>query len=224
MHPRGVVPGAVLMLAGALMVTSPVVAAGGTRPTASGDSAAAGDSADATQTAAGLARFKAWLDHTYPGYGCDEGPARFANAKVAAAYPGERFYYVLTYTRGIRPPYANSLSRVVRIGGGGEGGAGAAGGGGIGVLDAASIGSFSPGLVRVTSAPLARRAAAAVLVLAFGDPGERRWRFDENLVEIAKSRKRWLCSYRHDDYHISQVEFDRSGTLVAIRGNAPPVP
>jgi len=58
----------------------------------------------------GLASFKAWLDQTHPKYGCDEGPGRFQNPTVEKAYPGRRFYYVLTYTRGIQPPFPNSLT------------------------------------------------------------------------------------------------------------------
>ena len=49
--------------------------------------------------------FRAWLDREHKGYGCDEGPARFQNKTVDAAYPCQRLYYVLTYVRGIQPPY-----------------------------------------------------------------------------------------------------------------------
>lgn len=49
--------------------------------------------------------FKTWLSQKYDGYGCDEGPARFRNAAVEAAYGGRRFYYVLTHARGIPPPF-----------------------------------------------------------------------------------------------------------------------
>jgi hypothetical protein len=70
-----------------------------------------------------------------------------------------------------------------------------------------------PARMPSTSAPHSQLSASPVL--AFGDPGERRWRFDEYFVEVTKSRKGRLSS---------QVEFDRAGALRAIRGNAPPVP
>jgi len=59
--------------------------------------------------------FKTWLKQKYDGYGCDEGPARFRNAAVEAAYGGRRFYYVLTHERGIPPPFKNALSLVASI-------------------------------------------------------------------------------------------------------------
>ena len=62
-----------------------------------------------------LGVFRAWLDREHPGYGSDEGPARFRNATVDAAYPKLRLYYVLTYTRGIQPPFPNSLSLVAAV-------------------------------------------------------------------------------------------------------------
>src|SRR6187401_3057644 len=62
-----------------------------------------------------LAAFKTWLDRTHPGYGCDQGPARFENKSVASAYPGLDFYYVLTYTRGIQPPFENAITLVVEV-------------------------------------------------------------------------------------------------------------
>ncbi|PYP30485.1 MAG: hypothetical protein DMD49_10450, partial [Gemmatimonadetes bacterium] len=62
----------------------------------------------------GLQIFKAWLEREHPGYGSDEGPARFRNAIVEAAYPGRRFYYVLTYPRGIGIA-RNALTLVAQI-------------------------------------------------------------------------------------------------------------
>src|SRR2546426_10667805 len=49
----------------------------------------------------GLQIFKAWLEREHPGYGSDEGPARFRNAIVEAAYPGRGLYYALAYPMGI---------------------------------------------------------------------------------------------------------------------------
>jgi hypothetical protein len=162
-----------------------------------------------------LSAFKAWLEHLHPGYGCDEGPAAFRNQTVDAAYGGRRFYYVLTYTRGIAPPFQNSLSLVAHVSQVGE----------VQRLDSSSPATFQPGLLKVSSAQDARRAAAAVLILAMGDPGERRWRFSENLFSVKKSRKGWGCTYQHGDrYHTSQVTFDRHGALTAIQCNPPPVP
>src|SRR2546425_10978307 len=59
--------------------------------------------------------FKTWLKQKYDGYGCDEGPAPFRSALVAAAYGGRGFYYVLTHARGIAPPFRNSLSLVASL-------------------------------------------------------------------------------------------------------------
>ncbi len=117
-----------------------------------------------------LNAFKAWLAREHPGYGCDEGPAQFRSQTVDAAYGGRRFYYVLTYTRGIAPPFENSLSMVVQVAEGGE----------VRRLDASSPASIRSGLMRVSSAQDARQAAAAVLILAVGDPGERRSQFGES--------------------------------------------
>jgi hypothetical protein len=159
--------------------------------------------------------FKAWLDRVHPGYGRDEGPARFRNRTVDAAFGGRRFYYVLTYTRGIPPPFRNGLSLVAHVD---ENGA-------VTPLNAASAASYRPGLRKVATAQDARQAAAAVLILAMGDPSERRWQFRENLVTVKKEKKGWVCSYRHGGPgYTSQVTFDRDGLLTAIQINAPPVP
>jgi len=162
-----------------------------------------------------LSNFKAWLEREHPGYGCDEGPAAFQNQTVEAAYGGRRFYYVLTYTRGIPPPFKNSLSMVVQVSEDAE----------VRPVDSSSPASLQPGLMRVTSVSSAQRAAAAVLILAMGDPGERRWRFTESLISIRKTRKGWVCRYQHgDESHTSQVTFDKSGKLSGIQCNPPPVP
>lgn len=162
-----------------------------------------------------LGMFRRWLDREHPGYGCDEGPAPFRNAKVAAAYPGQRFYYVLTYTRGIRPPFQNALSLVARLGETGE----------FRRVGFPSVASYQSGLRAVRSARDARRAAAAILILAMGDPGERRWRVSEDLIGAKKRKGGWVCRYRHgDDLHVSEVVFDKRGRVQEIRVNAPPVP
>jgi len=102
--------------------------------------------------------FKTWLKQKYDGYGCDEGPARFRNAAVEAAY-------VLTHARGIPPPFKNALSLVASIDDHGD----------VQRLDASSLATYRLGLGRVTRPAEARRAAAAVLILSLGDPGQRRW-------------------------------------------------
>jgi hypothetical protein len=162
-----------------------------------------------------LAIFRAWLDREHPGYGCDEGPARFRNETVEAAYSGRRFYYVLTYTRGIPPPFRNGLSLVARVDESG----------GVRPLRSDSPESYRPGLKGIKGAEEARRTAAAVLILAMGDPGERRWKFRSDQITARKNRKGWVCTYRHgDESHVSQVTFDRNGELTAIACNPPPVP
>jgi len=159
--------------------------------------------------------FKAWLEHRYAGYGCDEGPARFRNETVEAAYAGRRFYYVLTYTRGIRPPFEKALSLVVHLDGRGN----------VQPLNLSAPEAYRAGLKKVSGAAEARLAAAAVLILAMGDPGERRWKFRQDLFTVKRSRKGWVCTYRHgDEQHTSQVTFDRNGVLLAFSSNPPPVP
>lgn len=163
----------------------------------------------------GLEIFKAWLDRAHPGYACDEGPARFRNPTVEAAYAGRRFYYVLTYTRGIPPPFQHQLSVVAHVDDNGN----------VTSLNSSSPATYRPGLRKVSTAKDARQAAAAVLILAMGDPGERRWKFQESMFTVKKDKKGWVCTYRHGDkYHTSQVTFDRDGELSTIRSNPPPVP
>ena len=78
---------------------------------------------------------------------------------------------------------------------------------------------------KVKGADEARRTAAAILILAMGDPGERRWRFRADQITAHKSRKGWVCTYQHgDESHTSQVAFGRDGVLTAIACNPPPVP
>jgi len=172
---------------------------------------AAGESAAAQE----LSTFKTWLEREHPGYGCDEGPAPFRNSTVDGAYPSRRFYYVLTYARGIAPPFPNSLSMVVQVSENGE----------VRRLDASDPASFQPGLMKVASAQSARQAAAAILILALGDPGERRWRVDVDSMAVKKSRKGWVGTYYHGGQtYASRVTFDRSGVLTSIQCNPPPVP
>lgn len=163
----------------------------------------------------GLEIFKGWLDRVHPGYGRDEGPARFRNAIVDAAYGGRHFYYILTYTRGIPPPFRNGLSVVAQVDDNGN----------VAPLNPSLPATYRPGLRKVSTAKDARQAAAAVLILAMGDPGERRWKVQETLFTVKKDRTGWLCSYRHGaERYTSQVTFDRDGVLTAIRSNTPPVP
>jgi hypothetical protein len=98
-------------------------------------------------------------------------------------------------------------------------------GGSITFCPPSSPATYQPGLRRVSTAKDARRAAAAVLILASGDPGERRWKFGESLFTVKKSRKGWVCTYQHGAvYHTSQVTFDKGGLLTTISSNPPPVP
>src|SRR3989442_11973954 len=103
--------------------------------------------------------FKTWLKQKYDGYGCDEGPARFRSALVAAAYGGRRFYYVLTHARGIPPPFRNSLSLVASIDDHGD----------VQRLDASSLATYRLGLGKVARVEEARRAPAPVPLLLPGD-------------------------------------------------------
>jgi hypothetical protein len=158
--------------------------------------------------------FRAWLDRERPGYGCDEGPARFRNGTVEAAYPGQRFYYVLTYTRGIQPPYQKAASLVAAVDDSER----------VMAFNPASLQTYRRGLIRVRSSKDARLAAAAVLILTSCDPGERRWPYKPDLFKAKKSSKGWKCTYQHDPNHASWVAFDRKGVLLEIGGGPPPVP
>ena len=163
---------------------------------------------------AGLQAFRAWLDREHPGYGCDEGPAPFRNRTVEAAYPGRRFYYVLTYTRGIPPPFQKALSLVAATDDGGR----------VIPFRAVSPQTYQRGLVRVSSKKDAKLAAAAVLTLASCDPGGRRWAYRPESFKAKKDSKGWRCSYRYDAHFESWVRFDRTGALQEFGGSAPPVP
>jgi len=175
-----------------------------------GVSAAVGQAAPGSE----LDVFRAWLDREHPGYGCDEGPAGFRNRTVEAAYPGQQLYYVLTYTRGIPPPYERSVSLVAAVEDSGR----------VIAFRPGSLQTYRRGLVRVRSAKDARLAAAAVLILSSCDPGERRWPYKPDLFKAKKNSKGWKCTYRHDPNHESWVRFDRKGALQEIGGGAPPVP
>ena len=159
----------------------------------------------------GLATFKNWLDRTRPGYGCDEGPARFRNSAVEAAYPGRRFYYVLTYARGIQPPFERSVTMVAEVNEQGQ------------VRPLRSVEELRVGLMKVSSARSAKLAAAAVMSL--GSCGERRWNYSPESFTAKRKGGGWVCSYEHGTRHyLSQVTFDRKGLLAAMSNGAPPVP
>ena len=172
---------------------------------------------DAAQKAPadGLELFKAWLDRVHPGYACDEGPARFRNSTVEAAYAGRRFYYVLTYTRGMRPRLPNELSVVAHVDDNGN----------VTPLSPSSPATYRPGLRKVSTARDARQAGAAVLILAMGDPGEGLGKLQDSLFTIKRERKEWVCTYgRGDAHYTSRVTFDKNGLLSTISVNLPPVP
>jgi len=158
-----------------------------------------------------LQTFRAWLDREHPGYGCDEGPARFGNATVAAAYPYVHLYYVLTYTRGIQPPFPNSLSLVAAV-------------------DSDFVIPFDPrkpesyrrGLKKVSSKKDAQIAAAAVLIV--GSCGDRHYSVTPDRMSVKKSSKGWLCTYSYGYNYSSWVRFDKKGIFKETGGSAPPVP
>jgi len=161
-----------------------------------------------------LTVFRAWLDREHGGYGCDEGPAPFRNRAVDAAYPGQRFFYVLTYTRGIPPPYAKSLSLVAAIDDSER----------VIPFRPGSPGTYRRGLKRVSSKTDAKTAAAALLTLASCDPAGRRWAYTPESFKVKKDSKGWKCTYRYDKSFESWVRFDRAGTFQEFGGSAPPVP
>jgi hypothetical protein len=159
----------------------------------------------------GLLVFTAWLDRTHPGHGQDEGPARFRNSTVDAAYPGVRFYYVLTYTRGIQPPFENSVTLVAAVDDSDR------------VIPyGRSAASYRRGLITPKSKKDAKLAAAAVLLLS--SCGERRYKVTPDLVQARKKSGGWLCTYHYDPYNSSWVRFDRKGVFQEFGGSAPPVP
>ena len=113
------------------------------------------------------------------------------------------------------PAFAKPLSLVARVDESGT----------VTPLHRSSPATFQAGLRKVSSASDARQAAAAVLVLAFGDPRERRWRFQESLFAVRRRPQGWVCTYYHGSAsYASQVTFDKRGSLSAISVNAPPVP
>jgi hypothetical protein len=158
-----------------------------------------------------LSMFKAWLDREHPGYHADEGPAPFRNKTVEAAYPGVHFYYVLTYARGTPPPYRNMLTLVAQVDEHGV------------VLPLRSVDAFRRGLRPVMSNEGARKAATAVLILAFSDPGQRRWPFVPEKFVVKRKSGGWVCTYATGFGYESVVRFDKHGTLVSFSANAPPV-
>jgi hypothetical protein len=165
-------------------------------------------------TAAELTTFKAWLDSARAGYGCDEGPARFRNATVDSAYGRRHFYYVLTYARGIQPPFENSVTLVAEVAGRQ-----------VRPIHPVSMDGYRTGLLKVGSAKDARLAAAAVMILATADPGMRRWRYEPSMFKAKKQRGNWVCTYIHGNpMYTSRVTFDKAGKLASIEAGAPPVP
>lgn len=160
----------------------------------------------------GLAAFTRWLDANHPGYGCDEGPAPFTSKTVEAAYPGHRFYYVLTYTRGIQPPYPHSLSLVAAVDDSGH----------VAPFLPGQPATYSRGLKRVQSKKDARIAGAAILIV--GSCAERRWPIAPDRVQAKKTPDGWTATYEYDSYNSSWVSFDKNGVVLAFGGSAPPVP
>ena len=110
-------------------------------------------------------------------------------------------------------PFKHPLSRVASVDGSGD----------VQPLDPSVLATYGRGLMKVSRAVEARRAAAAVLILALGDPGQRRWPIQEDAIRVRKTRQGWVCTYPHDPNHPSEVRFDRSGALSAIACRPPPV-
>jgi hypothetical protein len=188
--------GALLALGCCLSVTAPAIAA----------------PAEEGAAAIELTAFKAWLDSARAGYGCDEGPARFRNKTLESAYPGRHFYYVLTYTRGIQPPFEHSITLVAEVAGGQ-----------VRPIHPGSMEGYRIGLVKVSSAREASLAAAAVMVLA--SCGERRWSYDPGGFKAKKSHGSWVCTYAQGSpIYTSRVTFDKGGRLASFEVGAPPVP
>jgi hypothetical protein len=158
-----------------------------------------------------LSIFKAWLGREHPGYHSDEGPAPFRNKTVEDAYPGVHFYYVLTYPRGIPPPYRDMLTLVAQVDERGT------------VLPLRAVDTFRRGLRSAKSKEDARKVAAAVLILAFSDPGQRRWPFVPEKFVVKGKSGGWVCTYSTGVGYESVVTFDKHGTLVSFSANAPPV-
>jgi hypothetical protein len=172
---------------------------------------ATGSSPPATTSDSRLQTFRAWLDREHPGYGCDEGPARFRNATVEAAYPYVHLYYVLTFTRGIQPPFPNSLSLVAAVDSNV-----------VIPFDPRKVESYRRGLKKVASKKDAQIAAAAVLLV--GSCGDRHVTVAADKISVKKSRNGWLCTYAYGPIYSSWVRFDKKGILQETGGSAPPVP
>ena len=69
----------------------------------------------------------------------------------------------------------------------------------------------------------ARRGPAAVLILALGDPVQRRWKIEESGLKIERRKGGWVCTYSQGFNYLSQVTFDKQGALTGIDLRAPPV-
>ena len=156
--------------------------------------------------------FKRWLDREHPGYGCDEGPARFRHATVEAVYPGRRFYYVLTHARGSPGGPRNPLSLVAEIADGA-----------VTPLRLSALETYRAGLRKVKTKEDARREATAVLILALGDPAQRGWKIAESAFRIERRKGGWVCTYSHGFNYESRVTFDKQGALTGIDPRVPPV-
>lgn len=168
--------------------------------------------AEAGAPAVELKAFKAWLDSARAGYGCDEGPAPFRNKTLDAAYPGRHFYYVLTYARGIQPPFEHAITLVAEV----EGTR-------VRPIRPGSMEGYRIGLMKASSAKDATRAAAAVMVLA--SCGERRWSYEPSAFKAKKNRGSWVCTYAHGSpLYTSRVTFDKAGRLASLEVGAPPIP
>jgi len=161
-----------------------------------------------------LQHFRAWLDREHPGYRCDAGPAALRNPAVTAAYPGSRFYYVLTFARGIQPPFPNALSLVASVDDSGR----------VVPFSPRLIESYGRGLKRITSSKEAKVAAAAVLIIASCDPSGARWSYSPDRLKVKKTSKGWTCTYAYDANNASWVVFDKKSRVIEIGGSAPPVP
>jgi hypothetical protein len=86
-----------------------------------------------------------------------------------------------------------------------------------------SLETYRAGLPKVKTKEDARRAAAAVLILALGDPRQRSWKIAESGFRIERRKGDWVCTYSHGFNYVSQVTFDKQGTLTGIDPRIPPV-
>jgi hypothetical protein len=90
-------------------------------------------------------------------------------------------------------------------------------------LSLSSLATYRAGLRTVKTKEDARRGAAAVLILALGDPVQRSWKIEESGFRIERRKGGWVCSYSHGFNYVSRVTFDKQGTLTGIDPRTPPV-